>query len=79
MTGYMILPSATIINAWFRSCLETENSEKVSAVFYATKSTNPYQPLQDDPINDFAFGFGYTCSDPTPSVYKNFVYITSSC
>ncbi len=79
MTGYMILPSATIISAWFRSCLETEGSEAISAVFYATKSTNPYQPLQDDPINDYAYGFGYTCSDPTPSVYKNFVYITSSC
>jgi hypothetical protein len=79
MTGYMVLPSATIVNAWFRSCLETEGSAHVSAVIYATMSTNPYQPLQDDPINDYAYGFGYTCSDPTPSVYKNFVYITSSC
>jgi hypothetical protein len=79
MTGYMVLPSTTIIGAWFRSCMETEGSETVSAVFYATQSTNPYQPLQDDPINDHAFGFGYTCSDPTPSVYNNFVYITSNC
>jgi hypothetical protein len=79
MTGQQVLDSTTIVNAWFRSCLETEDSETVSAVFYATKSSNPYQPLQDDPINDHAFGFGYTCSDPTPSVYKNFVYITSNC
>ena len=79
MTGLSVLYSTTIVNAWFRSCLETENSEKVSAVFYATKSSNPYQPQQDDPINDHAYGFGYVCSDPTPGLYKNFVYITSGC
>ncbi|MHA1389553.1 MAG: DUF6345 domain-containing protein [Candidatus Thorarchaeota archaeon] len=79
MTGYFTNPSLTIVNAWFRSCLETESSDKVSAVFYATKSSNPYQPLQDDPIHDHLFGFGYVCNDPTPGVYKNFVYITSSC
>jgi len=79
MTGFYLLPSATIVNAWFRSCLETESSEKVSAVFYATKSSNPYQPQQDDPIHDHAYGFGYVCSDPTPGTYKYFVYITSGC
>jgi len=79
MTGYMVLESTTIVNAWFRSCLETEGSDAVSAVFYATKSSNPYQPQQDDPIHDHAYGFGYVCTDPTPGAYKNFVYITSSC
>ncbi|MHA1390095.1 MAG: DUF6345 domain-containing protein [Candidatus Thorarchaeota archaeon] len=79
MTGLSILQSTTIVNAWFRACLETESSDKVSAVFYATKSSNPYQPQLDDPIHDHAYGFGYVCSDPTPGVYKNFVYITSSC
>ncbi|MCK5264150.1 MAG: hypothetical protein KAR03_00960 [Candidatus Thorarchaeota archaeon] len=79
LTGYFTIPSLTIVNAWFRTCLETESSDKVSAVFYATKSTNPYQPQWDDPIHDHAYGFGYVCSDPTPGLYKNFVYITSSC
>ena len=79
MTGLSILNSATIVNAWFRSCLETEPSDHVAAVFYATKSTNPYQPQWDDPIHDHAYGFGYVCSDPKPGEYKNFVYITSSC
>jgi hypothetical protein len=79
MTGFMVLDSTTIVNAWFRSCLETEGSDAVSAVFYATKSSNPYQPQQDDPIHDHAYGFGYVCTDPTPGAYKNFVYITSSC
>ncbi|TFG29841.1 hypothetical protein EU527_15280 [Candidatus Thorarchaeota archaeon] len=79
ITGLSLLNSATIVNAWFRACLETEPSDSVSAVFYATKSTNPYQPQQDDPIHDHAYGFGYVCSDPTPGTYLNFVYITSSC
>ena len=80
MTGLsFVIQSRTIVNAWFRSCLETEGSDTVSAVFYATQSVNPEQPQQDDPINDHAYGFGYTCSDPTPSVYKAFVYITSNC
>ena len=79
MTGYFTNPSLTIVNAWFRTCLETESSDKVSAVFYATKSTNPYQPQLDDPINDHAYGFGYVCSDPTPGTVNHLVYITSGC
>jgi hypothetical protein len=80
MTGLgYAFQSRTIIDAWFRSCLETEGSDTVSAVFYATKSTNPYQPQQDDPINDHAYGFGYQCSDPTPGSIKHFVYITMTC
>ncbi|MHA1614764.1 MAG: DUF6345 domain-containing protein, partial [Candidatus Thorarchaeota archaeon] len=79
MTGYFTNPSLTIVNAWFRTCLETESSDKVSAVFYATKSTNPFQPQLDDPINDHAYGFGYVCSDPTPGTINHLVYITSSC
>ncbi len=79
LTGYFTNPSLTIVNAWFRTCLETESSDKVSAVFYATKSTNPFQPQLDDPINDHAYGFGYVCSDPTPGTVHHLVYITSSC
>ena len=79
LTGYFTIPSLTIVNAWFRTCLETESSDKVSAVFYATKSTNPYQPQLDDPIHDHAYGFGYVCSDPIPGTIHHLVYITSSC
>lgn len=79
LTGYFTNPSLTIVNAWFRTCLETESSNKVSAVFYATKSTNPFQPQLDDPINDHADGFGYVCNDPTPGTVNHLVYITSGC
>jgi hypothetical protein len=80
MTGLsLVIQSRTIVDAWFRSCLETENSEKVAAVFYATKSSNPYQPQQDDPINDHAYGFGYQCSDPTPGTIQHLVYLTMTC
>ena len=79
LTGYFTNPSLTIVNAWFRTCLETEPSKHVAAVFYATKSTNPFQPQLDDPINDHAYGFGYVCSDPTPGTIHHLVYITSGC
>jgi len=79
MTGYFTNPSLTIVNAWFRSCLETEPSSHVAAVFYATKSANPFQPQLDDPINDHAYGFGYVCTDPVPGSTTHLVYITSGC
>jgi hypothetical protein len=76
---YMTDLGYTIVDAWFRACMETEPSDHLSAVFYATKSPDPYNPQLDDPINDHAYGFGYVCSDPTPGTYKYFVYITSGC
>jgi len=79
MTGFAIIPSRTIVQAWFRATLETEPAEVQSAVFYASKSTNPLNPQLDDPINDHAYGFGYVCSDPTPGTFGWYVYITSNC
>jgi hypothetical protein len=80
MTGFggVILPT-TIAQAWFRATLETEGSDVVAAVFYASKSTNPLSPQQDDPIHDHAYGFGYVCSDPTPGTFGWYVYVTSNC
>ena len=69
----------TIVSAWFRACEATEPSDHTSAVFYATKSPNPYAPQLDDPINDHAYGFGYVCSDPKPGEFLYYVYIVSSC
>lgn len=76
---YMTTNGMTIVNAWFRATLETEPSDHLAAVFYATKSPDPYNPQQDDPINDHAYGFGYVCSDPTPGTFGHYVYIVSSC
>ncbi|MHA2395910.1 MAG: hypothetical protein ACXAC0_04335, partial [Candidatus Thorarchaeota archaeon] len=67
------------VNAWFKACLETEPSDHLAAVFYGSKSPNPFNPQLDDPINDHAYGFGYVCTDPTPGSFGNFVYIVSSC
>ena len=80
LTGFggVILPT-TIAQAWFRATLETEGSDVVAAVFYASKSTNPLNPQQDDPIHDHAYGFGYVCSDPTPGTFGWYVYVTSNC
>jgi hypothetical protein len=79
MTGFSILQPSTIVNAWFRACAETEGSDRLAAVFYATKSPDPNNPQLDDPINDHAYGFGYVCSDPTPGSFSWYMYITSSC
>ncbi|MBN2231066.1 MAG: hypothetical protein JW779_15890 [Candidatus Thorarchaeota archaeon] len=76
---YMTDLGMTIVSAWFRACEETEPSDHTSAVFYATKSSNPYTPQLDDPINDHAYGFGYVCSDPKPGEFLYYVYIVSSC
>jgi len=76
---YMTDLGMTIVSAWFRACEETEPSDHTSAVFYATKSPNPYAPQLDDPINDHAYGFGYVCSDPKPGEFLYYVYIVSSC
>lgn len=76
---YMTTNGMTIVNAWFRATLETEPSDHLAAVFYATKSPDPYNPQLDDPINDHAYGFGYVCSDPTPGTFGHYVYIVSSC
>jgi hypothetical protein len=79
LTGFAIIPSSTIVQAWFRATLETEPSDIQAAVFYASKSANPLYPQQDDPINDHAYGFGYVCSDPVPGSFGWYVYITSNC
>ena len=80
MTGFGIfIPATTIAQAWFRATLETEGSDVVAAVFYASKSANPLNPQQDDPIHDHAYGFGYVCSDPTPGTFGWYVYVTSNC
>ncbi len=79
MTGILSLPGTTIVNAWFRACAETEGSDRLAAVFYASKSPDPFNPQLDDPINDHAYGFGYVCSDPTPGTFSWYVYITASC
>ena len=76
---YMTTNGMTIVNAWFKACLETEPSDHLAAVFYGSKSPDPYNPQLDDPINDHAYGFGYVCTDPTPGSFGNFVYIVSSC
>ena len=76
---YMTDLGMTIISAWFRACEETEASDHTAAVFYATKSPNPYAPQLDDPINDHAYGFGYVCSDPKPGEFLYYVYIVNSC
>ncbi|MHA1963225.1 MAG: DUF6345 domain-containing protein [Candidatus Thorarchaeota archaeon] len=79
MTGFMFIQPTTIVNAWFRACAETEGSDRLAAVFYASKSADPWNPQLDDPINDHAYGFGYVCSDPVPGTFSWYVYITSSC
>ncbi|MHA1137888.1 MAG: DUF6345 domain-containing protein [Candidatus Thorarchaeota archaeon] len=76
---YMTDLGMTIVSAWFRATLETEPSEHLAAVFYASKSSNPLNPQLDDPINDHAYGFGYVCTDPTPGSFGHYVYITTSC
>ena len=79
MTGLYPLPALTILDAWFRAAIETEGPNAKVAMFYATNSSNPFQPQLDDPINDHAKGFGYVCSDPVPANIEWFVYITTSC
>jgi len=74
-----LIQGHTLINSWFWACAETEGSEIVTAVLYASKANDPWNPGLDDPSNDHAHGFGYVCSDPTPAVYKWFVYITAGC
>jgi hypothetical protein len=76
---YMTDLGMTIVTAWFRACEETEGADRLSAVFYATKSPNPLAPQLDDPINDHAYGYGYVCTDPTPGAFHWYVYIVSNC
>jgi len=76
---YMTDLGMTIVSAWFRATMETEGSDRLGAVFYGSKSTNPLSPQLDDPINDHLYGFGYVCSDPTPGSFGYYVYITNSC
>lgn len=79
MTGYYFIQPRTIVQAWFKACAETEGSDIQAAVFYASKSPDPFNPQLDDPINDHAYGFGYVCSDPTPGTFSWYVFITSNC
>ncbi|MFW9965421.1 MAG: DUF6345 domain-containing protein, partial [Candidatus Sifarchaeia archaeon] len=79
MTGYAIIQPRTIVQAWFKACAETEGSDIQAAVFYASKSPDPFNPQLDDPINDHAYGFGYVCTDPTPGTFSWFVFLTSNC
>lgn len=75
MTGLsVVLPARTIIQAWFRACLETEGSDIKAAVFYASKSPDPENPQLDDPINDHAYGYGYVCSDLIPGTFSWYLY-----
>jgi len=76
---YMTDLGMTIVSAWFRATMETEGSDRLGAVFYGSKSSNPLAPQLDDPINDHAYGFGYTCTDPIPGSFGYYVYITNSC
>lgn len=76
---YMTDLGMTIVSAWFRATLETEGSDRLASVFYASKSANPLNPQLDDPINDHAYGFGYSCTDPVPGTFGFYVYITNSC
>jgi hypothetical protein len=71
--------SLTIKDAWFKACSETEGSDRVASVFYASKSSNPLNPQQDDPVNDHAYGFGYVCTDPVPGTFGWYVLINVSC
>lgn len=73
------MSALTTKDSWFKACAETEGSDILTAVFYASKSPNPLNPQQDDPINDHAYGFGYVCTDPIPGSFSWYVYITSSC
>jgi hypothetical protein len=79
LTGLLILQPRTIMQAWFRACMETEGSSISAALFYGSKSSDPGNPQLDDPSNDHAYGFGYVCSDPTPGSFGWLVYVTSSC
>jgi len=76
---YMTDLGMTIVSSWFRATSETEGSDRLAAVFYGSKSSNPFNPQLDDPINDHAYGFGYVCTDPTPGSFGHYVYITNSC
>lgn len=78
MTGFGQNP-LTIKNSWFKACAETEGSDRVASVFYASKSPNPLNPQQDDPVNDHAYGFGYVCTDPVPGTFGWYVLINASC
>jgi hypothetical protein len=79
MTGFGIISPRTIMQAWFRACAETEGGDRQAALFYASKSPDPLNPQLDDPSNDYAYGFGYVCSDPTPGSFSWYVYVTSNC
>jgi hypothetical protein len=68
-----------MMTAWFRACAETEDSRIVSAILYATKSVDAWNPSPDDPVYDHAHGFGFVASDPTPTLLKWFIYLTSPC
>ncbi|MGY5857723.1 MAG: DUF6345 domain-containing protein [Candidatus Thorarchaeota archaeon] len=76
---YMTDLGMTIISAWFRATMETEGADRLGAVFYGSKSSNPLNPQLDDPINDHAYGFGYVCTDPIPGSFGHYVYITNNC
>ncbi len=80
MTGIApLIPPSTIMQAWFRACMETEGSDITAALFYGSKSSNPGNPQLDDPSHDHAYGFGYVCSDPTPGTFGWLVYVTCNC
>ena len=79
LTGYGTMPAHTTKDAWFRAAAETQGSGTIAAVFYASKSSNPLIPQQDDPVNDHAYGFGYVCTDPIPGTFGWYVLITTTC
>ncbi len=68
-----------MMDAWFWACAETQDSNCLSAVLYATAANDPWNPGWNDPSNDHAHGFGSVCADPTPAVTKWFVYIVAQC
>jgi hypothetical protein len=74
---FQIFPAFPVRDAWFMACIQTENSNKRAAVLYSSMADDPWNPPLDDPSNDHADGFGYTCSDPVPA--KWWVYISVSC
>lgn len=78
-TGYIFINKLSLVDAWFKACAETQDSNCLAAVLYASKSADPWHPQLDDPINDHAHGFGYQCSDPTPGTFNWYVYITHQC
>ncbi len=76
---YLTFFGMRVINAWFIACKQTEGSSHYAAVLYASKSNDPWNPQLDDVYYDHIHGWGYVANDPTPSLIKWFVWISSPC